>query len=206
MKRIRIGNTIYVSWSILTNGEAESLDGRDVKVYVSSSLSRRVIEPVTVAGNVVSFAIEGKDQVRCGVYDLTLVENEGKANQSVLDACRVYELVDRSCKASQDSCCDNVSAEYVELTGNVQTFVGGSTSRVRVTFSPYGSDDEYDMGNISGDLFERFFDEVPESTWQDVQMYPYYAYGDMGDGENFSGIGEWGDEPEEEVNDGEVSA
>lgn len=163
MKRIRIGNTIHVSWSILTNGVNESLDGRDVKVYVSSSLSRRVIEPITVSGNVVSFAIEGKDQVRCGVYDLTIVENEGKANQLVLDACSVYELVDRSCKASQDSCCYNVSAEYIELIGNVQTIVCASTSRVRVTFSPYGSNEEYDMGQVSGKLFDKFFNEVPEN-------------------------------------------
>ena len=202
---IRRGNTIVVRWSVLTNGEAMSLEGRDLRIFISSTAMRHEVTDYAIEGHEITFKWEGTEQRHAGRYDLTLYENYGKANQSVVDACNAFTLVERSCQASQDSS-DNIAVEYVELTGNVQTLIGTFPRVMSITFSPCGSDEKYAVGQVSGELFEQFFDELPEPKPEEPSypIYPYYAYGDMGDGENFSGIGEW--DEAEEASDGEVGA
>ena len=200
---IRRGNTIIVKWRILTNGEEMSLEGRDLKVFITSTASRHEVRDVVIEGNVIGFKWEGAEQRHAGRYDVTLYENYGKANQSVVDACNAFTLVDKSCQAKGVVHNSNIDVEYVELTSELSVINATLSNVMTVTFSPCGSDDKYEVGQISGELFEKFFDELPD------EITDYYYYGDMGYGENFSGIGEWDTEEETDINDeefGEVGA
>lgn len=203
--KIRIGQTIIIKWDIKTNGQDISLSDRDLRIFLSCPFETKELKNFVIEENRIEIKIEGFQQKNVGRYDLTLYENYGKANQSVVDACNAFTLVERSCQASQDSS-DAIAVEYVELTGNVQTLIGTLPRVMSITFSPCGSDEKYAVGQVSGELFEQFFDELPEPKPEEPSypIYPYYAYGDMGDGENFSGIGEW--DEAEDASDGEVGA
>lgn len=208
MKKIRQGNTIIIRWNIKTNGEDVSLEGRDLRLYAQSGFYRLEVKNWVAEGCELIFKIEGRQLNRCGRYDVILVENAGNSNQAATDECGAFEVVAKSCMAG-GSDEEGLAIEHVSLSSELCAVVGVSTKRVSISFSPYGSNESYSLGEVSGELFEKFFDEIPESTWMGDYGY-YYYYGDMGQDENFSGIGEWDDtgmyEEEEEVTDGEVSS
>ena len=203
MNIIRKGNTIIVRWSILTNGEALSLEGRNLKVFITSAATRLEVTDYALEGHEITFKWEGAEQRHAGRYDVTLYENYGKANQSVVDVCNAFTLVERSCQAKGVIHNSNIDVEYVELASELSVINAALSSVMTVTFSPCGSEEKYAVGQVSGELFEKFFDELPD------EITDYYYYGDMGYGENFSGIGEWDTEEETDINDeeyGEVGA
>ena len=205
---IRKGNTIVIKWQVLTNGQPLDLKGRNLKIFITSATTCQEVLHYETEGNIIIFKVEGKSLMPAAKYDLTLYENYGKPNQAIVDACNAFTLVNKSCEAGQQ----NLRYSVVELSSAIQAIIGVYPTTMRVTFSPYGSNEEYDMGQVSGELFDKFFDEVPENPIiipepepepepEPTPMYPYYAYADMGFGVNFRGIGEW-DEITEEVSNG----
>lgn len=96
MKKIRIGKTIDLKWSITTNGVAAALANRDLTLVIADPHGVKKVVNFTIQGvNTIKFTIEGKDQTKVGVYTLTLWENKNLANQSVLDT-DAFELVTRT--------------------------------------------------------------------------------------------------------------
>lgn len=99
MKKVRIGKDINVTWTILTNGEAQELDADELELEISSQTGALVFKPeFTVEGddnNVVKFCWKGKDQTAVGSYIVTLWKNRGEDGQTAVDS-RLVTLVPRT--------------------------------------------------------------------------------------------------------------
>jgi hypothetical protein len=107
MKKIRIGNTLELNWEVFI-GEGEDivpydLTGKDLSVYLINAFCRTKVENFTTNGNILMFTWEGKDQRYAGMYQLTLIENEGKEDMRTLDESDAFELVRCSCMEDEDN-------------------------------------------------------------------------------------------------------
>lgn len=74
MRKIRIGNDIEVAWEVKTGGEALSLEGRKLRVYVRSAYERQEIEEFSVEGCTVRFMYPAKMQRAVGARAVELVD------------------------------------------------------------------------------------------------------------------------------------
>lgn len=105
MKKIRIGKDIAIQWTILTNGEPQSLEGRDLSVSLTDPLGTKSELPFSVEGNVIRLTYSGTKQKRLGTYRLTLWENYGKEGQTAVDHCNPFALVPTTCsEEGKDTC------------------------------------------------------------------------------------------------------
>jgi hypothetical protein len=99
LQKERIGTTLTVVWEVLTNGDAVSLDGRDIRVFAIDPHKKRTeMTDLQIGGpamDVVTCVFEGKEQEHPGIYQLECIENYNKPNQAVLDD-DVIMLVPRS--------------------------------------------------------------------------------------------------------------
>lgn len=113
MESFRIGKTLKVRWPILTNGQPDPLDGRDLTLEISSGNRVRTTLLFVADGNVAVFYYQGRDQRFTGTYTVTMWENYGKEGQTVVDRCDAFSLVARSCEEvrSQSSGSDLVEGE-----------------------------------------------------------------------------------------------
>lgn len=98
MKKIRIGKDIVIQWAILTNGERENLEDKDLKMFLVSPIGLKIELPLSVSGNIITSRYKGTEQKCLGEYRMTLWENFGKDNQSAVDKCDVFQLVPTSCE------------------------------------------------------------------------------------------------------------
>lgn len=92
MRKIRIGKDISIAWTVLTDGEEVSLEGRDLTLILSDKYSRRRLD-FEADGATLRFLVRGADQKVIGQYGLTLWENKGKDGQTVVDSCPAFTLV-----------------------------------------------------------------------------------------------------------------
>lgn len=103
---IRIGNDIYVTWAIYTGSDKESvpylLEGKDISIYIKSTIKTYKIKEINVSGNEVSFYFYGKDQKLLGPYSVELVVNEGDKGMFTIDESDAFEIVKRSCEICDD--------------------------------------------------------------------------------------------------------
>jgi hypothetical protein len=101
MKKIRIGNTVALSWEIFIHDGDEvlpyDLTGKAISVYLINAFATVKIEDFITEDNVLSFTWEGSEQRFAGVYQLTLVENENTDTMLTFDECEAFELVRCSC-------------------------------------------------------------------------------------------------------------
>lgn len=100
MRKIRIGNTVDIRWKIFA-GEGEDkapydLTGKHLTIYMLNAFGETQVEGFATEGNMILFSFEGKDQRYAGTYQLTLIENEGKADMRTIDDY-AFELVRCSC-------------------------------------------------------------------------------------------------------------
>lgn len=93
MESKRIHKDIRMTWPILTNGEAVSLEGRDLKLILIDPKGNETELPFTYEGNVLTATFYGKDHRYCGTYGLTLWENYGKTGMTAVDKTRAVRLV-----------------------------------------------------------------------------------------------------------------
>lgn len=102
MRKIRIGKDIVLKWTILTNGEAVSLEGRDLRLFISDSLNQKTELEFNVSSNNIEALFKGVEQKRIGTYRLTLWENYQQDNQSVVDCCNAFQLVGSTCEENDE--------------------------------------------------------------------------------------------------------
>lgn len=102
MRKIRIGKDIVIKWTILTNGEAVSLEDRNLKLFIIDNFGYKKELEYSVSGNNVESLFKGIEQKRIGTYRLTLWENYQKENQSVVDYCDAFRLVGTTCEENDD--------------------------------------------------------------------------------------------------------
>lgn len=126
MKVIRIGNDINIEWTIFRDGKPESLDGKNISVFMTNGYKKMEVKDLHFRDNVIRFTYLGKDQDYNGVYTLTLIENKGKEGMYTVDACDAFRLIPRSCSVGGDTGCGSVKVTTVKLTGDISVpAVGG---------------------------------------------------------------------------------
>ena len=129
MESIRIGNDIELFWSIFNKSDltAYNLEGRDLKVYLSSFCGKEEINDFTVSENVVNFHFRGRDQKTTGVYTVILVENQGDDGMKTVDHSKAFKLVARSCETGGSSC-SNIEVITVRLDSTIQVGASSQTT------------------------------------------------------------------------------
>lgn len=93
MESKRIHKDIKMTWPILTNGEAISLAGRDLKLIIIDPKGGETELPFTFEGNILTTTFYGKDHKYCGTHGLTLWENYGKIGMTAVDKTKAVRLV-----------------------------------------------------------------------------------------------------------------
>ena len=127
MKSKRIENDLHVAWTITTNGEAVSLEGRQLALSMRSALGWQDISDFSVSGNVVSFDFRGADQKVTGVYLLKLQETTGGIMRTV-DMCKAFQLVPHSYQEAGVSESDLTDPD-VEVKSNIEVGPKGDPFR-----------------------------------------------------------------------------
>lgn len=119
MKKIKIGNTVALSWEIFIHEGDEKLPydltGKDISIYLVNAFDVVKIEEFVTENNVLSFTWEGSEQRYTGVYQMTLVENEGTDTMITFDECEAFELVRCSCSDDEEE----ETIEKVELSSSL---------------------------------------------------------------------------------------
>lgn len=130
MRSFRIGKTLKIRWAILTGGAPEPLEGRDLRLEISSGNRFRREVPFTVDSNVAECEFQGTEQRYVGSYAVTMWENRGKENQTVVDRCDAFCLVACSCEErSEDAAETNLNVETLELgSSNLEAGVPGMSA------------------------------------------------------------------------------
>lgn len=136
MESIRIGNDINIEWSILRNGDPETLEGKDLRVVMTNGYRKMEVKDLHFRDNVIRFTYLGKDQDYNGVYTLTLIENKGKEGMYTVDACDAFRLIPRSCFVGGDTGCGSVKVTTVRLTGDISVPAVGTGDYESITNKP----------------------------------------------------------------------
>lgn len=102
MRKIRIGNDINVSWEVKANGEAVSLEGRTMKLYVRSAYQKQEITNFTVSGCIVSFLYPASMQKSTGSRAVILNDATTGSPEKTICADQAFTLVAHSCEESDD--------------------------------------------------------------------------------------------------------
>lgn len=130
MKSYRIGKTLKIRWGILTGGKSEPLSGRDLRLEIATGSRFRRDVSFEADDSVAEFVFQGSEQRYVGAYTVTMWENRGKENQTVVDRCDAFCLVACSCEESAESADEpNLDVETLELgSSNLETGVPGKSA------------------------------------------------------------------------------
>ena len=96
MIRKRLGKTLLFRWPIITNGEASSLYGRNLTLFIIEPSGKKRQVNYTIDDtepNRLLFTFQGKDQTSPGIYGLELWENKDSDDQTIFDKINAFELV-----------------------------------------------------------------------------------------------------------------
>lgn len=127
MKKIRIGNDIRITMTVLRNGRPEDLSSSILKLNLKNAVKTIAVEDFTVSGNVVEFVFLGKEQRQNGVYTITLYEFYDDGGQSVVDKCDAFRLVPCSCQTGGEDE-PNITTESIEVSVDYEiNRAGGGT-------------------------------------------------------------------------------
>lgn len=114
----------------MTGGKSEPLSGRDLRLEIATGSRFRRDVSFEADGSVAEFVFQGSEQRYVGAYTVTMWENRGKENQTVVDRCDAFCLVACSCEESAESADEpNLDVETLELgTSNLETGVPGMSA------------------------------------------------------------------------------
>ena len=172
MKNIRIGNDIYIRWSIFTkNGIPYLLDGKNLNLFLSNTLLGEIeIIEFTTEENVVIFTFKGKDQLKAGAYSVTLIENEGQDEMRTIDVCKPFNLVSQ-CVNNSDDCCEHVEINTLELVSNFDFNTGGSNTD-NVVFDSFLSETSENavQNKVITAKFQEVADSIPSDYVTDTKL------------------------------------
>lgn len=120
MNKIPIGNTLQVRWRVKHNGQAESLEGLDLSLVMTTPSGQKQAMAFAVSDtNLVTVNYEGKDQQHLGNYRLDLFENRGENNQRRIDSTPAFVLVAHTAEAHRESD-PSLEVYTVDLTGDIE--------------------------------------------------------------------------------------
>lgn len=102
MRKVRIGNDINVRWEVKTDGQAVSLEGKALKLYVRSAYRKEEITTFTVEGCVVSFTYPASMQRMTGARAVILEDATEGAPRRTVCADQAFSLVAHTCEENDD--------------------------------------------------------------------------------------------------------
>lgn len=102
MRKVRIGNDINVRWEVKTDGQAVSLEGKALKLFVRSAYRKEEITTFTVDGCVVSFTYPASMQRATGARAVILEDATEGAPRRTVCADQAFTLVAHSCEENDD--------------------------------------------------------------------------------------------------------
>lgn len=119
--KIRIGKELRISWSILTQGENQPLEGRNLRLYLQEPNRQRRTLDFTTDANTLLVTIPANSLTRLGNYALILTENEGQEAQTAVDANPAFTLVETTEEEDTPTTEDpNLEVAHINLaTGNL---------------------------------------------------------------------------------------
>ena len=92
--KIRIGKELRIYWSILTQGQNKTLEGRNLRLYLQEPNRQRRTLDFTTDANTLLTVLPANSLTRLGNYALILTENEGQEGQTAVDANPAFTLVE----------------------------------------------------------------------------------------------------------------
>ena len=119
--KIRIGKELRISWSILTQGENQPLEGRNLRLYLQEPNRQRRTLDFTTDANTLLTVLPANTLTRLGNYALILTENEGQEGQTAVDANPAFTLVETTEEEDTPTTEDpNLEVAHINLaTGNL---------------------------------------------------------------------------------------
>ena len=119
--KIRIGKELRISWSILTQGQNQPLEGRNLRLYLQEPNRQRRTLDVTTDANTLLTVLPANTLTRLGNYTLILTENEGQEGQTAVDANPAFTLVETTEEEDTPTTEDpNLEVAHINLaTGNL---------------------------------------------------------------------------------------
>lgn len=121
MKRIRINNDLAIEWSILTNGQPMSIEGREIKVEISNTRGYSIKPAVTAQGNTLFFALKGAEQTSLGMHRIKATDTTDGA-MNTLDIADAFELVPHTfMEGGEDA--EGMNVRRIELTSNIDKLI-----------------------------------------------------------------------------------
>lgn len=140
MKKIRIGNDIFVTWTILdADGEPYDLTGKDidVRLVVNTKSGQRIIElnereievsDFEIEDNKIKFYFYGKDQSFIGIYTAKFIENNEELGMVTFDLNNAFEIVPHSWLEGQGDT-TTIETEVVELESEIDNTIMAELQR-----------------------------------------------------------------------------
>lgn len=134
MKKIRIGNDINFRWTVKRGGEAESFEGKTVKVLLRNTYGHRCdIDWHTEPGGIIAGTCYGSTQHYLGAYTLTLVENDGERGMNTVDKIDVWQLVAQQDSSVMEIKNDCVGSSVETVTALIESEIGlGGAAQVTI--------------------------------------------------------------------------
>ena len=123
--RVRLGKDITLYWEILTDGEPTPLAGRDLQLEMRMPSGVIKVMPFVSQDNVLTTQFYGKDQIRPGIYGLSLWENKGGLRQNVVDCPNAFQLVPTT-DLEDYATPDNITHAISTLTGELRSNFSGT--------------------------------------------------------------------------------
>lgn len=119
--KIRIGKELRISWSILTQGQNQPLEGRNLRLYLQEPNRQRRTLDFTTDANTLLTVLPANTLTRLGNYALILTENEGQEAQTAVDANPAFTLVETTEEEDTPTTEDpNLEVAHINLaTGNL---------------------------------------------------------------------------------------
>lgn len=119
--KIRIGKELRISWSILTQGQNQPLEGRNLRLYLQEPNRQRRTLDFTTDANTLLTVLPANSLTRLGHYALILTENEGQEAQTAVDASPAFTLVETTEEEDTPTTEDpNLEVAHINLaTGNL---------------------------------------------------------------------------------------
>lgn len=119
--KIRIGKELRISWSILTQGQNQPLEGRNLRLYLQEPNRQRRTLDFTTDANTLLAVLPANSLTRLGHYALILTENEGQEAQTAVDANPAFTLVETTEEEDTPTTEDpNLEVAHINLaTGNL---------------------------------------------------------------------------------------
>lgn len=214
IKRV-IGVTRTFSWTITTNGEAQSLEGRDLTLLLIHPRGNAEELDFTTANNVVSFTWQGDDQKELGPYSIILYENYGIANQGRVDIHYFLDLIPWSEKENgsySDLTEESIELESREISG--ETVVVDNLTSTNPSFALSANmgrvlnetkmSASATLADIPGDSTHRTVTDAQMTSWSNKQSqltgFKVMSIDEghiLFDNGNITGVYKgWGDDPQ----------